>query len=280
MASNKHTGLNPLGIPRIDATKEGINSAFAIVSREVAKRTPVESMSEGNIHLPGGVISVPSTPIIPPRMRPAFNVVMWTDGSDTKAHFQEAFVIQGASIVSIFPTDESQTRTVAIGEVYYVEITTEDGVVKSAALVEEGDIPDLPTREYIKVVEFQEGDTEGTFKPVYYRYDSIIYSELTTKLPYTIYFSSGTTATITEEQVLADYEAPGSAWSIEFAVSGTGEMTGTWTTNANTARFDTPQTFYRLPIIRSGTRVSSGGIYQEDRMCNDGAPVVGLIKVG
>lgn len=295
MASNKHTGLNPLGIPRIDFTKEGINSGFALLSREVAKRTPLESQTEGSIHLPGGVFNVPPTPIEAPRMRPAFNVVMFVKDGETKAHFQEAFVIDGDNIVDIFATPEDQILTVAIDEVYYVQINRENGEVTSAELVEEQNIPDLPTGEFVKVVEFEAGEIAGTFKPVYFRYDSIVFSEDQEILEYTFYLEGGSTKTITEFGILDGYDpnrvadpeadppipGPDEDWSQEFEISETGDFSGEVGGTNQPFRFDEdPQTFYRLPIIIQGRRVSSGGLYQEVKMCVDGESVVQFIKVG
>ena len=306
MASNKHTGLNPLGIPRIDFTKEGINSGFALLSREVAKRTPLESQTEGSIHLPGGVFNVPPTPIEAPRMRPAFNVVMFVKDGKTKAHFQAAFVIDQANIVPIFDDPLDQTLTVAIGDVFYTKIITNVvNLVTSATFGKESDPVDVePSEEvdgetYIKCVEFENGDIAGTFKPVYYRFDSIIFTEPTGPvLDYTIFFTGGDELSITEAEALAGYN-PGinKNWSLEFELSGTGELTGEFVGVDETERFpddgeEPPvQTAYRLPIIRgglindddelvTGKRVSSGGLYQEDTACNDGSPVTQLIKVG
>ena len=95
-------------------------------------------------------------------------------------------------------------------------------------------------------------------------------------LPYTIYFADDTTATITEAQIAVGQV---NNWGIVCTVSS-GAMTGA-AVGAGTDRFvGDPQTAYFLPVYIGGVRVSSGGLYQEDSMCDDGTPVVGLIKVG
>jgi hypothetical protein len=109
--------------------------------------------------------------------------------------------------------------------------------------------------------------------------------------PYTIYYGDGnvTDATYEYDVMLEDYDPDGDKkhtdWSVEFEVVE-GKMTGNVSFSAEIERFpddgaDPPiQTMYRLPLIRSLERVSTGGLFQQDSMCVSGTPVVGLIKVG
>ena len=118
--------------------------------------------------------------------------------------------------------------------------------------------------------------------------------EIAVETDYHVYYSGDpdTPVTFTDADILENYEPPeedGSEtednWGILFEVVDN-ELTGVTSFVAKTERFildgaDPPvQTGYYLPVIREGKRVSSGGLYQEDSMCDDGTPVVGLIKVG
>ena len=305
MASNQHTGQNPLGIPRIDVTEKGINGAFALVSREVAERTPLESGNTGSLHTGSGVFSVPPVAKVAPRMRPAWNAVMFTNDGNTKAQFQEGWVLTDDGPIQVFTDAEDQVRTVAIGEEYYVRMRTNtDDEIVSASFGAEVDPVDVdPTVEengsiYILVMEFFPGEVAGTFLPVYYRYDSI--SRVTPAagvLNYTIYFANDSEITITEAEAVEGADGNDN-WSLEFELSGTGEFTGEYVGSSSTERFpetDDVQTAYRLPIFKTRTvtppeeegdpfevrtRVSSGGLYDEVKACNDGSSVTLLTKVG
>ena len=109
-------------------------------------------------------------------------------------------------------------------------------------------------------------------------------------LSYTIYYADGTVATLTLAVINADYDPDpeGEAhtdWSINFEVLG-GEMSQAVTYSDDTVRFPddganpAAQTFYRLPIVRGGLTVSSGGVYQEDTLCLNGEGRQQLLKMG
>lgn len=100
-------------------------------------------------------------------------------------------------------------------------------------------------------------------------------------LPYTIYFADGATLTIPESDVLADFKATMTNWSIKFPVYE-GVMDQTFSFVEDTDRFpgDPDQTAYLLPVIRDEIRVSSGGIFEEILKCNNGSPVVMLNEIG
>lgn len=112
-------------------------------------------------------------------------------------------------------------------------------------------------------------------------------------LPYTIYWADGSRTTLTEEEVLDGYDPTEIAdggeghteWGILLSITD-GVMDRVAEYNDQGDRFvdngeDPPiQTAYWLPVFLDSKRVSIGGIYQEDKMCDDDTAVVGLIKVG
>ena len=103
-------------------------------------------------------------------------------------------------------------------------------------------------------------------------------------LPYTIYFSDFGILTLTQDVIYDLYDPDlHNNWSIEFEISAD-QLNATVAYNTEIERFPVngagEQTHYRLPVVRNGVVVSSGGCYQEDSMCDSGVPVIGLIKVG
>lgn len=121
-------------------------------------------------------------------------------------------------------------------------------------------------------------------------------------LPYTIYYADGSTSTITEAEIFADYDPTPedeggeghTEWGVQFEISA-GEMTGYVEFNDHGDRFieeavpsggsggsgsSTEQTGYWLPVILGGERVSTGGLYEEYIRCKDGSPQTLLTKVG
>jgi len=185
MASNQHTGLNPLNIPRVDATQSGINSAFATISREIAERTPRESLSAGSLQTGSGKFSVPATPSEQVRPRHAFHAVVYMDAADSstvKANFQAAYVIeQDDTQFPVFATEADQTVAIADGEKYWVKIlVNNDYEVQSASFIQAAtttDVDPSPTSNgeiYKLCVEFDE-DAAGKLVVTYHRFDSINY---------------------------------------------------------------------------------------------------------
>ena len=185
MASNQHTGLNPLNIPRVDATQSGINSAFATISREIAERTPRESLSVGSLHTGAGTFSVPPVAIEQVRPRHAFHAIVYMDAADSstvKANFQAAYVIeQDDTQFPVFATEADQTVAIADGEKYWVKIlVNNDYEVQSASFIQAAtttDVDPSPTANgeiYKLCVEFDE-DAEGKIVVTYHRFDSINY---------------------------------------------------------------------------------------------------------
>ena len=185
MASNQHTGLNPLNIPRVDATQSGINSAFATISREIAERTPRESLSVGSLHTGAGTFSVPPVAIEQVRPRHAFHAIVYMDAADsstTKANFQAAYVIeQDDTQFPVFATEAHQTVAIADGDKYWVKIlVNNDYEVQSASFIQAAtttDVDPSPTTNgeiYKLCVEFDE-DEAGKIVVTYHRFDSINY---------------------------------------------------------------------------------------------------------
>lgn len=190
MASNQHTGINPLNIPRVDATQSGINSAFATISREIAERTPRESLSTGSLQTGSGKFSVPATPSEQVRPRHAFHTVVYMDAaasSTVKANFQAAYVIeQDDTQFPVFATEADQTVAIADGEKYWVKIlVNNDYEVQSASFIQAAtttDVDPSPTANgeiYKLCVEFDE-DAAGKLVVTYHRFDSINYRPAST----------------------------------------------------------------------------------------------------
>ena len=190
MASNQHTGLNPLNIPRVDATQSGINSAFATISREIAERTPRESLSAGSLQTGSGKFAVPPVAIEQVRPRHAFHAVVYMDAaasSTVKANFQAAYVIeQDDTQFPVFATEADQTVAIADGEKYWVKIlVNNDYEVQSASFIQAAtttDVDPSPTSNgeiYKLCVEFDE-DAAGKIVVTYHRFDSINYRPAST----------------------------------------------------------------------------------------------------
>jgi hypothetical protein len=103
---------------------------------------------------------------------------------------------------------------------------------------------------------------------------------------YFIYFANGSgedTKLLTNDDIMADFDpAVDTDWSIEFfVISGEFDQNIDYTNGVD--RFPEAggeQSKYRLPIIRDGNRVSSGGVYQEHAVCINGTPRKQVIKVG
>ena len=169
MASNQHTGLNPLNIPRVDATQSGINSAFATISREIAERTPRESLSAGSLQTGSGKFAVPPVAIEQVRPRHAFHAVVYMDAADSstvKANFQAAYVIeQDDTQFPVFATEADQTVAIANGEIYKL------------------------------CVEFDE-DAAGKLVVTYHRFDSINYRPASTSSSHPWKATAGGSASI------------------------------------------------------------------------------------
>lgn len=106
-------------------------------------------------------------------------------------------------------------------------------------------------------------------------------------IPYSIAYSNDTEAVLTLADMLVDYDSDiHNSWSANFEVV-TGSMTGVVTYSDDVNRYPddgagppAAQTFYRLPLIRGGLTVSSGGFYQEDTLCLNGEGRQQLIKMG
>jgi hypothetical protein len=137
---------------------------------------------------------------------------------------------------------------------------------------------------------------------------------------YRVYQSNGNIMNITLESALVGYvpEDPEDPfpenWSLEFSVSssklnnfsstgdppvmtnpvGTSAMDdgdetpGTELYDGDASNLDSesdpdpiPQTYYRIPIIRSGKKLSQGGVYRENIFCADErGPIVELVRIG
>jgi hypothetical protein len=129
-----------------------------------------------------------------------------------------------------------------------------------------------------------------------------------------IYLADGTRFEVTDAQAMTGYDpisvldggAGHTDWSLEFGVTssaldapaGSGDPyvytnpVGTSTLNeAGSAEYlhdaDASadpvefQSYYRLPIIRDGERVSSGGVFRENIMCaGSKGPAVELVRIG
>ena len=99
-------------------------------------------------------------------------------------------------------------------------------------------------------------------------------------LVWEIYFADGSGVTLSPADVFDDYNpSTHSNWSIELEVSGTA-FTKTVSYVSDSSLFDTdPQTFYRLPVVRSDNVVSAGGSFRETIVCVNGEPIVQLVKI-
>ena len=96
---------------------------------------------------------------------------------------------------------------------------------------------------------------------------------------------------LTVEEMMKDYDSDKHEnWSASFELVD-GSMTGEVIYDEEIERFqvegdpDLPempdmQTYYRLPLIRDGKNVTSGGFYQEDTLCLNGKGRQQLIKMG
>jgi len=159
---------------------------------------------------------------------------------------------------------------------FYVELVLTDGSPTSAAFME-GDLPDNDDdNKYFFVCEIEDFNIKS-FKlreNIHWNTDG------SSSIPYTIYFADETVLTLSGIYNLYDPDSDND-WSAEFAVSS-GEMTQGVVYNSTTDRGigAGTQTVYRLPLIRSGVKVSSGGLYEEYISCKDGSPKTLLIKVG
>ena len=105
-------------------------------------------------------------------------------------------------------------------------------------------------------------------------------------LDYFISYSSDTEDTLTQAAIYEDYDSEvHNNWSANFHIVS-GSMNGAVTYSAEVVRFPddggdpATQTFYRLPLIRGGLTVSSGGFYQEDTLCLNGKGRQQLLKLG
>ena len=90
----------------------------------------------------------------------------------------------------------------------------------------------------------------------------------------------------TLEEMMKDYDPDKHEnWSASFEVVD-GSMTGEVIYDEEIERFPddgadpAKQTFYRLPLIRNGENVTSGGFYQEDTLCLNGKGRQQLLKLG
>jgi hypothetical protein len=100
-----------------------------------------------------------------------------------------------------------------------------------------------------------------------------------------IYYADGSEVSLIYADMFEDYDSENDTdWSAEFAIDGS--MTGVVVYNSEIDRFvddggfPPVQTAYRLPLVRGGKVVSSGGVYEEVIKCMDGSPVTQLIKIG
>ena len=91
---------------------------------------------------------------------------------------------------------------------------------------------------------------------------------------------------LTVEEMMKDYDSDKHEnWSASFEVVD-GSMTGEVIYDEEIERFPddgadpAKQTFYRLPLIRNGENVTSGGFYQEDTLCLNGKGRQQLLKLG
>jgi hypothetical protein len=94
-------------------------------------------------------------------------------------------------------------------------------------------------------------------------------------------FADGETQETSLAAVLDSYD-PGTDedWSIELPVSDTAFTQAALAFNSSAELFDDdPQTFYRVPVIRNGRVLSTGGAFRETIVCVSGEPIVQLVKI-
>jgi len=103
-------------------------------------------------------------------------------------------------------------------------------------------------------------------------------------LPYTIYLAGFGILTLTQDVIYDLYDPDiHNNWSIEFEVDAD-QFNAMVAYNTEVERFPVDgageQTHYRLPVVRNGVVVSSGGCYQEDITCVNGEAMQQLYKIG
>jgi hypothetical protein len=123
---------------------------------------------------------------------------------------------------------------------------------------------------------------------------------------YEIYLAVGTRFHVTNTQAMTDYDPEtDNDWSLEFDVTTSSlddyaETSGVMSNPLGVSTVNEPvagtellhdanagadpvvaQSYYRLPIIRDGKRISFGGAYRENIMCaGSKGPVVELVRIG